>query len=817
MKRLDREARPTGTRTLRLVVACGLGAAALTAAQTAQPTVAPASAASVAWSQFGNGPSHSGVNAAETQITPSTVASLTPLFTATLPGVADGPPVEQPGVATAGGTRDLLFTTTKDGWITATDATTGAEVWKHQNGAGSCTINNGGTPCYTTSSPAIDPSGAYVYSYGLDGKVHKYAIGTGTEVTGGGWPEIATLKPYDEKSSPALTTLAFGGHTYLYVSNGGYPGDRGDYQGHVTTIDLGTGSQRVFNTLCSDQTGHIAANGCPASQSAVWARPSVVYDPGTQRILFSTGNGAFDGSRNWGDSVLAINPDGSGAGTGPVDSYTPTNYASLDQADLDLGSTAPQVVTAPAGSSIPHLAVQGGKDARLRLLNTANLSTTGRTGATGGELNSIAVPQGGQVLTQPANWVDGAGTSWVFVANNSGISGLKLQATGGTPSLVPIWSQAAAGTTPIVAGGVLFYLSKNGVRALDPATGTQLWTDAAGGSGLHWQSPIVTNGRLYFTDGGGKLRAYALPAGAQKVGRLAGADRYGTSAAVSAATYPANSPIAYIASGVQFPDALSGSPAAARAGGPMLLVQPGAVPPAVQTELQRLHPAKIVVLGGVDSVADSVLTQLQTYTTGTVSRLSGGDRYETSAAISRATATTGPAVAYVVSGASFPDALSAGALAARTAGAPLLLTAPSWIPSPIGTELTRLAPHSIVVVGGADAVSDAVLTALRSYTTGSVTRVSGSDRFETSAAAAAAFPAGTASAFVASGVDFPDALSASPAAGTSGAPLLLTLSGAVPTSVGQQLTRIGPSHIPLVGGSDVVSDGVQASLAAYVK
>ena len=120
-------------------------------------------------------------------------------------------------------------------------------------------------------------------------------------------------------------------------------------------------------------------------------------------------------------------------------------------------------------------------------------------------------------------------------------------------------------------------------------------------------------------------------------------------------------------------------------------------------------------------------------------------------------------------------------------------------------------------MGGPDAVSDAVLTALKGYTTGSVTRVSGSDRFGTSAAAAAAFPAGTASAFVASGVDFPDALSASAAAGTSGAPLLLTLSGAVPTVVGQQLTRIGPSHISLVGGSDVVSDGVQASLAAYVK
>jgi putative cell wall-binding protein len=799
----------------RLIAICGLAAAVLLAAQLAQPVVAPASAAAVAWSQFGNGPSHQGVNAAETQIIPSTVSALKPLFTATLPGVSDGPPVEQPGVATPGGTRDLLFTTTKDGWITATDASTGAEVWKHQNGPGSCRINNGSNVCYTTSSPAVDPAGAYVYSYGLDGKVHKYATGTGAEVTSGGWPEVATVKPWDEKSSPALTIVSAAGHTYLYVSNGGYPGDHGDYQGHVTTIDLATGSQRVFNSLCSDKTVHLATGACGNVQSAVWARPSVVYDPGTQRILFSTGNGKWDGVHNWGDSVLALNVDGTGANGGPVDSYTPTNYATLDQQDLDLGSTAPQVVAAPAGSAKTHLAVQGGKDAKLRLLNTEALGGNG-SGQLGHELQIVDVPQGGQVLTEPANWVDRAGTSWVFVANNSGISALKLQAPNGSPALTTVWKQTVGGTTPIVAGGVLFYLSKNGIRALDPATGTQLWSDTAGAGGLHWQSPIVANGKLAFTDGGGKLRVYSVPASAQKVTRLAGDDRFATSAAVSAATFAADAPVAYIASGTTFPDALTGSPAAARAGGPILLVQPGAIPASVQAELRRLHPGRIVVLGGVNSVSASVVTQLKGFTSGTVTRISGSDRYETSAAVSRATATSG-AVAYVVSGVAFPDALSAGALAARTAGAPLLLTAPTWTPSATTAELKRLAPSSIVVVGGPDAVSDGVLQSLKTYTKGSVTRVSGSDRYGTSAAAAAAFPAGTASAFVATGADFPDALSASAAAGATHGPLLLTQPTALPSSIAAQLSRIGPSRIAVVGGDDVVGDAVQASLTAYVK
>ncbi|WP_431247035.1 cell wall-binding repeat-containing protein [Leifsonia xyli] len=808
-------AKPTGRRAPHLVLAAGLLAAAFA---VAQPTAAPASAAPVAWGQFGNGPSHSGVNSAETQIIPSTVGALKPLFTATLPGVSDGPPVEQPGVATAGGTRDLLFTTTKDGWITATDAATGAEVWKHQNGPGSCTINTGTNPCFTTSSPAVDPSGAFVYSYGLDGRVHKYATGSGAETTGGGWPQVATLKPYDEKSSPALTIATVSGHTYLYVSNGGYPGDRGDYQGHVTTVDLSTGAQRVFNTLCSDKTGHLGVSACGHTQSAVWARPSVVYDPGTQRILFSTGNGLFDGSRNWGDSVLAINPDGSGAAGGPVDSYTPTNYAQLDQADADLGSTAPQVVAPPAGSSVAHLAVQSGKDAMIRLLNTADLSGQGRTGATGGELQSIAVPQGGQVLTQPANWVDRNGTSWVFIANNSGISALKLQAgTGGKPALVPVWKQTAAGTTPIVAGGVLFYLSRAGIRALNPATGGQLWTDTAGGSGLHWQSPIVANGRLYFTDGGGKLRAYAVPPTAQKVARLAGGDRYGTSAAVSAASFPANVPVAYVASGLLFPDALSGAPAAARAGGPVLLVQPTAIPLSIQTELKRLHPGRIVVLGGTTSVSSGVQTQLAAFTSGSVTRIAGSDRYESSAAVSAATSTVGVSVAYVASGQNFPDALSAGALVARTAGAPLLLTTSTSVPPSIATELKRLKPGSIVVVGGPAAVADGVLTALKAYTSGNVTRLTGSDRYESSAAIAAKFAAGSGAVFVASGAGFPDALSASAAAGKAGRPLLLTAPTSIPSSIATQLTRLGPGHIWLTGGPDSVSDAVQSALAGYVK
>ena len=61
--------------------------------------------------------------------------------------------------------------------------------------------------CYTTSSPAIDPDLQFVYSYGLDGFVHKYQVGNGTEITSGGWPEHVTLKDSTRKNLLPLPPL----------------------------------------------------------------------------------------------------------------------------------------------------------------------------------------------------------------------------------------------------------------------------------------------------------------------------------------------------------------------------------------------------------------------------------------------------------------------------------------------------------------------------------------------------------------------------------------------------------------------------------
>ena len=486
-----------------------------------------ASAHGYDWLQFGGDAQHSGRNTAETTITANNVSALVQKYQVTLPETADGAPVFLEAVSTPTGTKDLLFVTTRDGRIIALDAQTGSQAWAHQYGPGTCQINRTGGSCYTTSSPAIDPNRQYVYSYGLDGNVHKYQVGDGTEIMGGGWPQLTTLKGFDEKGSSALSTATSNGTTYLYVVHGGYPGDNGDYQGHVTAIDLGTGAQKVFNAACSDQAVHFKPIAdavpptCSTPRNAIWSRPGVIYDPGTDRIFMGTGNGVYDGNNsghNWSESVIALHPDASG-GTGvdagkPLDAYTASNFQSLDNSDTDVGSTAPAILPVPANSDVQHLAVQSGKDAKLRLINLANLSGQGGPGHVGGEVGAVInVPQGGVVLTQPAVWVNPAdATTWVFIVNSNGASGLQLALdVNGNPSLVSRWQNGQGGTSPTVANNMVFSISGSTVRALDPLSGNVLWS-LARSSGFHWESLIVANGVVYATDGSNHLTAFAAAA-----------------------------------------------------------------------------------------------------------------------------------------------------------------------------------------------------------------------------------------------------------------------------------------------------------------
>jgi glucose/arabinose dehydrogenase/putative cell wall-binding protein len=320
------------------------------------------------------------------------------------------------------------------------------------------------------------------------------------------------------------------------------------------------------------------------------------------------------------------------------------------------------------------------------------------------------------------------------------------------------------------------------------------------------------DGALYATTSNGSADVVLrIVPGSVAVDRFAGADRYATAALVSQRTFASGVPVVYVATGATYPDALTGGAGAARNDSPVLLVSRGAVPSATRVEIQRLKPQRIVVLGGTSAVSETVRQQLATLAPGGASRLAGADRYATAAAISRANFAPGVPVAYVATGIDYPDALGA-VPAAGIEGGPILLVRPDALPGATKTELGRLKPQRIVVLGGTAAVNATVATQLDVYTAGQVQRRAGADRYETAVAVSRASFGSADRVFIATGANFPDGLAGGPAGALTRAPLLLVRPDSLPTSVRGELLRLDPSRVTILGGPNAVNESVRAAI-----
>jgi hypothetical protein len=414
-----------------------------------------------------------------------------------LDGTVDSSPIYLAHVRVRGMRHDVFVVTTTYGKTLAIDARTARILWRYvppgyAGVAGSSQI--------TTATPVADPSRAYVYTASPDGVVHKLAVANGSEVTSGGWPVTVTHDATHEKLAAAFNFS----RGLVLVTTGGYIGDAPPYQGHVVAIRAATGEVvSVFNSLCSDRRELIVPSSCSASDSAIWARSGAVVDPETGNILVATGNGPWNGSTNWGDSVLELSPDASQL----LQNWTPADQKRLEDTDSDLGSTAPALLG-------KGLALQSGKDGMLRVLDLRLLN--GKTHSagtiTGGELQTLEAPGSGGVFTAPAVWHTGAST-WAVVATSSGTGAYKLVGR----RLVRIWENRFAGTSPVVAGGLLFvYDPGGGLRVYRPASPKPVATLRTGAG--HWNSPIVTDGRIALPEGdanahstAGVLDIWSLP------------------------------------------------------------------------------------------------------------------------------------------------------------------------------------------------------------------------------------------------------------------------------------------------------------------
>jgi outer membrane protein assembly factor BamB len=433
------------------------------------------------WLRFNYDAQRSGVGPGDTGITARNVGQLQTRVVH-LDGVADSSAIELHAVTVRGRTRDVAVVTTTSGHTIAFDPASGSRLWEFA-GSGS-TI--------TTASPIADPNRRYVYATSPDGRIHKLALSSGREIRSGKWPVRATFDPSREKLAGSLNISG----RYLIAVTGGYFGDAPSYQGHVLTIDRTSGHiVHVWNSLCANRHYLINPPGsCPASASAIWARAGAVVEPGSGRLLVATGNGPFNGSTDWGDSVLELTPNAGRL----LHNWTPTDQAQLSANDTDLGSTGPAVLPPYHGY---HLVVQGGKDAQLHLLNLNRLNGTrgGAGGRLGGELQDIRAPGGDLVFTAPAVFTQG-GRTLVFAATGSG-TGAYVLTGGGRPRLSPLWQNGSGGTSPVVAGGLLYVYDPGGsLKIYQPGSGRLLRSlDASAG---HWSSPIVVGGRVLVPTGG---------------------------------------------------------------------------------------------------------------------------------------------------------------------------------------------------------------------------------------------------------------------------------------------------------------------------
>jgi hypothetical protein len=267
---------------------------------------------------------------------------------------------------------------------------------------------------------------------------------------------------------------------------GGYIGDAPPYQGHVAVLDAGSGQLlHVWNGLCSGQPVLISGSQCAQSGAAIWGRAGAVIDSATGDIYVATGNGLWDGQTNWGDAILRLDS----SATVILGNYTPTNTANLAAQDLDLGSTAPALL---GGGDV----AQGGKDGSIRVVPASAM--TGAAPHTGGEAQVVSTPSGTDLFTALTVLRTSGGTS-LFAADGGATEAWTL--SGGR--LSSAWHNGNAGTSPVVAGGLLFVYDPGGggLRVYQPASGTLVVTLPCGGG--HWNSPIVADGRIVLPEGNG--------------------------------------------------------------------------------------------------------------------------------------------------------------------------------------------------------------------------------------------------------------------------------------------------------------------------
>lgn len=302
--------------------------------------------------------------------------------------------------------------------------------------------------------------------------------------------------------------------------------------------------------------------------------------------------------------------------------------------------------------------------------------------------------------------------------------------------------------------------------------------------------------------------------------RFAGIDRYVTNFEVNMKDMKPGKPL-FVATGTSFPDALSIGPAVSLTDGTLVLGRSSSPSSNTVNLIKRNRPSAVYIIGGTGAVSDRFAKQIGDAAGRTPKRIGGKNRYETSDLILREFfANRSFSAAFIATGANYPDALSAAA-AGGSLNMPVLLvpgTSPSGALQPAAVSfLQSKNVRTLVAVGGPGVVSDRVLANVRSQGTFSTSRLAGANRYATNMQVNEYINSksgGTASMtglWVATGKNFPDALSAAGPAGKQGQRLVLSNGSCLSRPVVSSWIQGATSKVEtvfLVGGRRALSDSV---------
>jgi uncharacterized protein (TIGR03437 family) len=310
---------------------------------------------SVLTANYGNARTNANLN--ETVLNPLNVnaTQFGKLFTLPVGGYINAQPLYAPSVAIPGkGTHNVVYVVTQHNDVYAFDADTQQSALWHVN-LGSSVPG----PDYQVadlseigilSTPVIDDTtntiyvvahtketGNYIY------RLHALDIATGDEKFGG--PAVISASVASTNAGNVNGMFSFDASQHLqrpgllllnnivYIAFGSHS-DTGAFHGWLMGYSAGNIQQQVSAFLTSP-------SGWGAS---IWQGGRGPAADARGNIYVSTGNGTYDGSANWGMSVLKL--DTSSGTPAVADWFTPDNWLTLDYADNDLGSCGPVLTSA---------------------------------------------------------------------------------------------------------------------------------------------------------------------------------------------------------------------------------------------------------------------------------------------------------------------------------------------------------------------------------------------------------------------------------------------------------------------------------------